>query len=247
MFPIKNSENNFKITSGFGSRKYAYKGNIVEDFHNGVDLISTTKETEIVAFDKGVVINFCNEGKQYGQACFVVIQHDGYITRYYHLKSGSVKVKLGQEVNEGDLLGIMGKTGQANGVHLHFQIDYGDINKAINPLIDNRLRNPSEIIKDDKLSLQEDYFKIGNNYTLQTDLNVRSNAGTIFSLKLVKHLTLDGQKHAISTNPNSFAVLKKGTVVTCQDVIKKSNGQTWLKIPSGYVCAISRKGEYFIK
>lgn len=247
MFPIKNSENNYKITSGFGNREYMCKDKIIKDFHNGVDLISTTKETEIVAFDKGVVINVCNEGKQYGQACYVVIQHDGYITRYYHLKSGSIKVKVGDEVNEGDFLGIMGKTGQANGVHLHFQIDYGNINEAINPLIDNRLIIPSEIIKDDKLSLQEDYLKKGNNYILQTNLNVRTNAGTIYSLKLVKNLTKDGQKHATSSNLNSFAILKKGTVVTCQDVIKKSNGQIWIKIPSGYICAVSIKGEYFVK
>lgn len=76
-------------------------------------------------------------------------------------------------------------------------------------------------------------YQIGKNYTLQVNLNVRRGAGTYYEIKKYSELTPNGKIHA--TN-KIFATLKKGTIVTCQDVIK--NGQDiWLKIPSGYICA----------
>lgn len=83
-------------------------------------------------------------------------------------------------------------------------------------------------------------YIIGKNYTLQVDLNVRYGAGTNNAIKKYNELTVDGKKHAyIQTN----AVLKKGTVVTCLEIVK--NGQDiWLKIPSGYVAGYYQGNEY---
>lgn len=51
----------------------------------------------------------------------ITIQHAyGYKTRYAHLKTYSVE--LGQRVKAGEQIGIMGKTGNATGVHLHFEV-----------------------------------------------------------------------------------------------------------------------------
>lgn len=129
MYPVKTDS--LKVTSKFGNRTYIYQGNKVSDFHNGIDLIGGS---DIVAFDDGVVISICNKGEQYGQGCYVRIKHDnGYQTLYYHLKSGSIVVKVGDKVKKGQFLGIMGATGKATGVHLHFQIDKGSSSSAINP------------------------------------------------------------------------------------------------------------------
>ena len=83
-------------------------------------------------------------------------------------------------------------------------------------------------------------YIIGKNYTLQVDLNVRYGAGTNYAIKKYSELTVDGKKHAyVQTN----AVLKKGTVVTCLEIIK--NGQDiWLRIPSGYVAGYYQENEY---
>ena len=83
------------------------------------------------------------------------------------------------------------------------------------------------------------YIK-GKNYTLQVDLNVRTGAGISYKVKKYNELTVDGKRHAyIQTN----AVLKKGTIVTCLEIIK--NGQDiWLKIPSGYVAGYYQGNEY---
>lgn len=83
-------------------------------------------------------------------------------------------------------------------------------------------------------------YIIGKNYTLQVDLNVRYGAGTSNAIKKYNELTVDGKKHAyVQTN----AVLKKGTIVTCLDVIKNEN-DIWLKIPSGYVAGYYQGKEY---
>lgn len=129
MYPVKT--NKLTVTSKFGHRTYTYQGKKVSDYHKGIDLIGGT---EIVAFADGVVTAISNTGEQYGRACYVRLKHsNGWQTLYYHLKSGSVCVKVGQSVSKGQKLGIMGATGVATGVHLHFQIDKGSSSTAIDP------------------------------------------------------------------------------------------------------------------
>jgi LysM repeat protein len=129
MYPVKT--NNLRVTSYYGNREYYYQGKLVRDFHNGIDLVGGS---EIVAFADGTVTGVQKTGEQYGTGCYVRIKHDnGWYTLYYHLKSGSVVVNVGQRVSKGQKLGIMGATGRATGVHLHFQIDKGSSSTSINP------------------------------------------------------------------------------------------------------------------
>lgn len=57
-------------------------------------------------------------------------------------------------------------------------------------------------------------------------------AGTSYKNKKYAELTKDGRKHALNI---SNAVLKRGTKVTCLKVIKVID-ETWLEIPSGFIC-----------
>lgn len=132
--PIK--VNNLYITSSYGNRQYTYQGRLVKDFHHGIDLIDANGNTnaDIVAFADGVVTALVNKGEQYGTGCYVRLKHDnGLQTMYYHLKSGSIVVKVGDHVKEGQKLGVIGTTGQSTGIHLHFQIDKGNSSTSINP------------------------------------------------------------------------------------------------------------------
>ena len=89
-----------------------------------------------------------------------------------------------------------------------------------------------------------EYVK-GKEYTLLTNVKVRHGAGTKYKQKTVNELSNNGRKYATSKNSKDPAVLKKGTVVTVQAVVK-SGSDIWLKIPSGYVCA-KQGSEVYIK
>jgi murein DD-endopeptidase MepM/ murein hydrolase activator NlpD len=55
---------------------------------------------------------------------FVIIRHKhGYYTRYAHLQSS--RVKLGQSVQQGEVIGYIGNTGISTGPHLHYEVHIG--------------------------------------------------------------------------------------------------------------------------
>ena len=88
-------------------------------------------------------------------------------------------------------------------------------------------------------------FDKGSVYTLTSDVNVRTGAGTDYAIKKVKDLTADGRKNCTSSNSNDNAVLKTGTKVTALDV-KNVGKDIWLEIPSGYIC-VYYKGDKYAK
>lgn len=85
-------------------------------------------------------------------------------------------------------------------------------------------------------------YKAAKIYTLQKDLKVRIGPGINYPQKYYKELNSDSKKNAYD---QLFAVLKAGTKVVAIKVIN-SNGQIWLKIPTGYVLAKTEK-EIYIK
>lgn len=92
----------------------------------------------------------------------------------------------------------------------------------------------------DKLGLNE--YKVGSTYTLTTNVKVRAGAGTDARRKKTSELTADGKKHALN---QENATLKEGTKVTVQEV-KTVDGDTWVKIPSGWICA-KYNGDKYLK
>lgn len=89
--------------------------------NNAVD-IANSCGTPIYAAASGLVIEAKNNG-QYngGYGNFIKIQHpNGVVTVYAHLSE--VMVKEGQSVDQGALIGRMGRTGEATGCHLHFEV-----------------------------------------------------------------------------------------------------------------------------
>jgi hypothetical protein len=85
-----------------------------------------------------------------------------------------------------------------------------------------------------------DYI-VGKTYTTKVDLNVRTGAGTNYRKKEFEELTFNAQLHSYKRT----GVLKKGTKVTCQNIIINDD-EIWFKIPSGYICA-NYKGKEYIK
>lgn len=78
-------------------------------------------------------------------------------------------------------------------------------------------------------------YIVGQTYTINvnTALNVRKGAGKSFGLVGYSNLTQDGKNHS-----NGGSALKNGTRVLAQEVKVISPTEVWIKIPSGWVCAI---------
>ena len=113
------------ITSGFGYRTDPFSGR--QAFHYGID-IQNAFDSDICATAYGTVI----KAEWYsGYGNFVSIDHgNGIITNYGHLSS--FKCKEGDIVSAGDAIGTMGKTGQATGTHLHYEVSVDG--QRVNPI-----------------------------------------------------------------------------------------------------------------
>lgn len=85
-------------------------------------------------------------------------------------------------------------------------------------------------------------YKVGLTYTLCANLYVRTSPNG--EKKPFSEFTKDGKLHGY--DDGTGGLLRKGTKITCQG-ISIVNKQTWLKCPSGYVCAIGSKGDVYIK
>jgi murein DD-endopeptidase MepM/ murein hydrolase activator NlpD len=113
------------LSSSMGNRADPLTGE--KDFHPGLD-ISADKGDPVYATADGKVASAAMAGN-YGN--LVVIDHGyGIETRYGHLSA--FKVRDGQDVKRGDLLGLVGATGRATGAHLHYEVRANG--RILNPL-----------------------------------------------------------------------------------------------------------------
>lgn len=111
------------LTSGFSDRTNPVTGE--HESHKGQDIAAGGAVTVSAAASGTVVFSgFGASGSGYGGYGYVVeIDHgNGFQTLYGHMRAGSLKVVAGQQVSQGQPIGIMGSTGQSTGQHLHFEI-----------------------------------------------------------------------------------------------------------------------------
>lgn len=88
--------------------------------YNGID-IGASIGTPILASADGQVVIARNSGWNGGYGKYIVIEHpNGIQTLYGH--ANQVIVSIGQQVNQGDVIGYVGNTGRSTGPHLHFEI-----------------------------------------------------------------------------------------------------------------------------
>ena len=123
--PVKN-ENLKAMASGFGYRSDPFTK--IRKFHAGMDFSAKTG-TPIYATGDGVVERADNTASGYGN--HIVIRHGfGYETLYGHLSK--YKVRAGQKVKRGDVIGYVGSTGRSEAPHLHYEVHKNG--ELVNPL-----------------------------------------------------------------------------------------------------------------
>ncbi len=124
-YPFDTDDNSITITQYPGGN-YSHDG----DFASGYDF-ALPRFTQVLAVASGVVVDFREsvadgqEGSS-GMGNFVTIrfnsgQSNEFYGTYLHLEPNSVPLAIGQNIAEGDVVGMVGRTGITTGPHLHFQ------------------------------------------------------------------------------------------------------------------------------
>jgi len=113
------------ISSPFGVRRDPFTGR--RRFHEGIDITNRIGAPVIAPADG--IVTFAKRNGGYGKVIY--ISHGfGISTRYGHLNK--IYVKVGQHVQRGDLIGLIGNTGRSTGPHLHYEVRIN--NKPVNPI-----------------------------------------------------------------------------------------------------------------
>lgn len=121
--PILN-RNLTRTASGFGWRiDPVYR---TRRFHEGMDFTAPVG-TDIYATGNGTV-RLAGWRQGYGN-CVEINHGFGYLTLYGHMHQ--IKVRAGQKVSRGDVIGKVGSTGKSTGPHLHYEVHYKG--KVMNP------------------------------------------------------------------------------------------------------------------
>ena len=213
---------NEKITSNYGNRSFYMQDRLVSDFHKGIDLIDKNEKNDhIIAFEDGIVIETRDSVEGYdatkSAGNYVYIKHDNnYTTRYLHMKLGSVRVKKGDKVKKGSIIGYTGATGYVTGTHVHFEIRNNNIAEdplpyleGTNKIIKTKIYLGTQVTKD----TTKDQIMIKENVT---DLRVRESPNG----KILGYI-----------NPGIYNIISKDT----------KDGYDWYQIDTDYYIAYDPK------
>lgn len=119
----------WKVTSPFGWRMHPIKK--TKKHHNGVDIWQGGKVTYLEAWCDGKVIAVYKNDSPNSSGHRVDVQSTVMGKKvtwtYFHMVPGSIKVKKGDKVVAGQVIGKMGESGFATGKHLHWEIWAGHV------------------------------------------------------------------------------------------------------------------------
>lgn len=120
----------FWYSSGFGPRTHPITKR--REFHQGLD-IKTRIGVPVIAAANGTIVKAERDGN-FGKV--VEIDHNGlfFKTLYAHLKEYSDGLKVGQQIQRGQVIGYVGNTGRSTGAHLHYGIYDIEQEKWVNPM-----------------------------------------------------------------------------------------------------------------
>lgn len=127
--PVHAPLDDFALMSPFGMRRDPFNGQLA--MHSGIDLQAPAR-TPVLATAPGRVVTASWNG-EYGN--MVEIQHEfGLATRYGHLTR--IDVRVGQQVERRQTVGLLGSTGRSTGPHVHYEV-----------LVDGRAVDPARFLE----------------------------------------------------------------------------------------------------
>ena len=115
------------ITTEFGIQRVAQERGCY--VHKAIDMVAAAPRSVVWASQSGIVVlkdRYVHSGNT------IIIDHGhGIVSMYFHLETYA-NIEVGQKIRKGNPVGTMGKTGYANGYHLHWEIRVGNV--AIDPM-----------------------------------------------------------------------------------------------------------------
>lgn len=139
------------VSSPYGPRTI----NGINSFHKGVDIAAACNENVIIATKSGTVTTVNDSCPSYGSyqndcgggyGNYVIIDHgDGTSSVYAHMYLNSITVQVGDTVQQGEKVGMMGSSGSSTGCHLHFEIRIND--SQVDPLEYISADNPRPVVR----------------------------------------------------------------------------------------------------
>lgn len=207
------------ISSPFNpARKHPVTG--VTQPHRGVDLIGFTQVRAIA--DGTVAIAGASGG---AGGTWVHVNHgNGVVSNYQHLRAGSVVVRVGQQVKAGDVLGVMGMTGTATGVHLHLEVRVSGTATDPVPYVEARLESTAGGGTTPLPTPTPDPEEPEMNSEERAILNaIRDQLGGDNNRKTSLRQDVDGLGRDLATLQKAIAALPTSTPA------QRYNGPVWLK------------------
>lgn len=209
----------------YDSMKFAKKNNVTPDKKLITGMTKAfCEEIKELGYDAGYYLNLDYAKNHYDED--ELKDYKRWFARY--VKTEQKDCYLWQNSNSGEIDGIKGK--------VDTDVLWDDLSENsddMDKISGNELK-PQEKA-DSEVKMADVPYKVGKIYTInvRSALNVRKGAGKGFGLVGYNNLTEDGKKHAFSNG-----TLKSGTKVTVKEVKVNNEHDVWLKIPSGWICAI---------
>lgn len=123
--------NDYYITSPYGYRKNPVTGK--NEFHNGTDYGTNRQKWAVYGIEDGTVYSIERNTGGAGNLVSVHYPRLGYRCIYMHLDSIENGINVGTKVNADTLIGYVGMTGTATGIHLHLGVRRMSDNSYMDP------------------------------------------------------------------------------------------------------------------
>lgn len=106
------------VTSHFGGRQNPLFGG--DEVHKGVDIAGKTGDSIVCALSG--VVTLVRDSPSYGK--YLIVNHGNFSTLYAHCSE--ILKNSGETAEKGEVVALVGETGQATAPHLHFEIMFGE-------------------------------------------------------------------------------------------------------------------------
>ena len=214
--------------------------------HKALDLGYKTTKDAIYSCETGNVVKAGKDSSTGG--LFVVVEHsEGWFSTYWHLSSYNVKV--GQKVSKYQKIGVIGKTGNSTGIHLHFELvkvpvgtkfGYVDGKYNYNKFINKYAVNPTGycyLYSNQTKSSKSQYTKgVKNLETLKYSTEKLKKA--YLDVLVDKTVYYRTEPSTRLGNTTVVGMLSKGQKTAIEKTKEKIDNYIWVKLNDGFWVAL---------